>query len=66
MLHRSGLCNLYCIHCYAIFIGQTDENFEIKYKKHLKAFRNKHPEKYNLAKHLLENIYLSYVYANFC
>ena len=54
-LLKSGIYKLSCCHCNAIYIGQTQRNFEIRYKEHLSAFKNKHPDKSHFAKHLIDN-----------
>lgn len=57
ILPKSGLHKLECEQSSSVvYIGQTRRNFEMRYKKHLSAFRNKHQEKYNFPKYLSENI----------
>jgi len=38
---KSGMYKLNCCHCNAVYVGQTQRNFEIRYKEHLSAIKNK-------------------------
>lgn len=58
---KSGVYSKKCgsENCECIYIGQTGRTFEARNKEHRQAFLNNHPEKSNVASHLLE---LNHVY----
>lgn len=53
-VHKSGVYNLQCSDCDSVYIGQTGRSFVSLYKEHLFTFINKHPDKSQFAKRLLE------------
>ncbi len=52
---KSGIYKLNCSFCNSVYIGQTIRNFDIRYKEHVRSYKNKHIDKSNYAKHLIEN-----------
>jgi len=53
MNEKSGVYNLLCSTCLAVYIGQTGRQLKSRIDDHEKAFQNKTPERSNFAKHLL-------------
>lgn len=51
---KSGVYKLDCSECSSTYIGQTGRSFNTRYKEHISAYRNNHPEKSHFAKHLLD------------
>ncbi|KAI8426712.1 hypothetical protein MSG28_014418 [Choristoneura fumiferana] len=51
---RSGVYKLTCNDCSKVYVGQTGRSFNARFKEHVSAYRNEHPDKSNFAKHLLE------------
>lgn len=51
---KSGVYKLLCNDCNGVYVGQTGRNFEIRYKEHVAAHRNGHPDKSHFAKHLID------------
>lgn len=51
---KSGVYKLNCDNCNGVYVGQTGRNFVTRYKEHISAVRNNHPDKSHFAKHLLE------------
>jgi hypothetical protein len=51
---RPGVYKISCNDCNNFYVGQT-VNFVKRYKNHVSAWKNKKPERSNVAKHLLEN-----------
>ena len=52
--NRSGVYQINCNDCDMSYIGQT-VNFNKRFKNHVSAWKNKKPERSNVAKHLLNN-----------
>ena len=54
---KSGVYSKQCgsENCNCIYIGQTGRSFESRNDEHIKAYRNNHPEKSNIAYHVLNN-----------
>ena len=53
-LQKSSVYRIDCSDCNAVYVGKTMRNLDIRYSEHLSDYRNKHPDKSNLAKHLRE------------
>ena len=51
---KSGVYKLLCNDCNGVYVGQTGRNFDIRYREHVAAYRNGHPEKSHFAKHLID------------
>ena len=52
---KSGVYELSCGDCDAIYIGQTGRNFQIRTEEHFRHWQNKNKNKSNFADHLLES-----------
>jgi hypothetical protein len=52
---KSGVYKLDCGECNSTYIGQTGRSFNTRYKEHISAYRNNHPEKSHFAKHLIDS-----------
>lgn len=61
ILSKCGVNKLDCEQCNAVSKDQTQRNFESTFKNNLNAFRNKHRERSDLAKHLLQNSHPTYI-----
>lgn len=55
MLRKSGIYEIKCDNCSAIYIGKTKRNLLVRYKEHKGHAVKNRPEKSAVAKHLLEN-----------
>lgn len=51
---KSGVYKLICNDCDGVYVGQTGRNFDIRFKEHIAAYRNGHPDKSHFAKHLID------------
>lgn len=51
---KSGIYKLVCEECNGVYVGQTGRNFDIRFKEHVAAYRNEHPDQSHFAKHLLD------------
>ncbi|KAH9629872.1 hypothetical protein HF086_013407 [Spodoptera exigua] len=51
---KSGIYKLICNECNGVYVGQTGRNFEVRFKEHIAAYRNGHPDKSHFAKHLID------------
>lgn len=53
-LNKSGIYKLSCEQCNSVYIGQTGRNFNIRYKEHIRSFKNNKTDS-NFSKHLIES-----------
>jgi hypothetical protein len=56
VLEKSGVYQVECTGCDAVYIGQTKRCLKTRYKEHYSSIRLNHPEKSNIARHVLQKI----------
>jgi hypothetical protein len=55
-LDKSGIYQVNCDGCDAIYVGQTKRKVAVRFDEHFRSIRLNHPEKSNVAAHVLERI----------
>jgi GIY-YIG catalytic domain len=53
---KSGIYQINCDGCDAIYIGQTKRKVAVRFEEHFRSIRLKHPENSNVAAHVLDQI----------
>jgi hypothetical protein len=53
---KSGVYQVECTSCDAVYIGQTKRCLKTRFKEHYSSIRLNHPEKSNIARHVLQKI----------
>jgi hypothetical protein len=56
VLEKSGVYQVECTGCDAVYIGQTKRCLKTRFKEHYSSIRLNHPEKSNIARHVLQKI----------
>jgi hypothetical protein len=56
VLEKSGIYQVECTGCDAVYIGQTKRCLKTRFKEHYSRIRLNHPEKSNIARYVLQKI----------